>query len=62
MAVLAAALCVADGETDATGGITARPSSVGRVWQVAYEPDDPITYVWPSDAVANIGKRSDRYS
>ena len=50
MAVLAAALCVADGETDATDGITARPSSVARVWQVALEPDDPIVYVWPSDA------------
>ena len=52
MAVLAAALCVADGETDATDGITARPSSVARVWQVALEPDDPIVYVWPSDATA----------
>lgn len=52
MAVLAAALCVADGETDATHGITARPSSVARVWQVALEPDKPITYVWPSDATA----------
>ena len=62
MAVLAAALCVADGETVATNGITARPSSVARVWQVALEPDDPIVYVWPGDAVANIGKRSDRYS
>ena len=52
MAVLAAALCVADGETVATDGITARPSSVARVWQVALEPDDPIVYVWPSDATA----------
>ena len=52
MAVLAAALCVADGETDATDGITARPSSVARVWQVALEPDDPIVYVWPGDATA----------
>lgn len=52
MAVLAAALCVADGKTVATDGITARPSSVARVWQVALEPDKPITYVWPSDATA----------
>ena len=52
MAVLAAALCVADGETVAADGITARPSSVARVWQVALEPDKPITYVWPSDATA----------
>ena len=52
MAVLAAASCVADGETGATDGITARPSSVGRVWQVAYNPKDPIVYVWPSDATA----------
>lgn len=52
MAVLAAALCVAGEAAGVTGGITARPSSVGRVWQVAYKPDDPITYVWPSDATA----------
>ena len=45
---LAAAICSAEDKS----GITARPSSVGRVWQVAYEPDDPITYVWPSDATA----------
>ena len=48
IAVLSAALCVAD-DND---GISARPSSVARVWQVALEPDKPITYVWPSDATA----------
>ena len=52
MAVLAAASCVAADESGATDGITARPSSVARVWQVALEPDKPITYVWPSDATA----------
>ena len=52
MAVLAAASCVAADESGATDGITARPSSVARVWQVALEPDDPIVYVWPSDATA----------
>ena len=46
LAVLAAAYCFAE------DGITARPSSVARVWQVALEPDKPITYVWPSDATA----------
>jgi hypothetical protein len=45
-AVLSAAFCLAE------DGITARPSSVGRVWQVAYEPDEPITYVWPDDATS----------
>ena len=52
MAVLAAASCVAADESGAIDGITARPSSVARVWQVALEPDKPITYVWPSDATA----------
>ena len=45
-AVLAAAYCFAE------DGITVRPSSVARVWQVALAPADPIVYVWPSDATA----------
>ena len=44
-------LLVAAANAD-SAGILVRPSDRGRVWQVSYAPDEPITWLWPAKATA----------
>ncbi|MBR6587681.1 MAG: hypothetical protein IKK82_09690 [Kiritimatiellae bacterium] len=52
MLMIASLLCMAANVGVATEGITVRPSTSGRIWQVSYAPNEPIKWPWISDSTS----------
>ena len=52
MLMIASLLCMAANVGVATEGITVRPSTSGRIWQVSYAPNEPVKWPWISDSTS----------